>query len=427
MNELENFMANQTPPPPVQTSKNVKDVLGERLRTQMGGEKRKLEDSSESNGILSKTQKMDNDLESVAAAAVGLHPENQEIPQQNGTQRLLAQALMDKPRNLGPGIKSPSPELPKKENELANLLNEHPQNQHRIKMQGPPGMMGGPQENFYPMQPQQRVMQQQRPPMGNNWNNNMCNPNVMPPQKMAMRPQGPRGYFPPQEGPPPNAWVQQDPNKVPMMVNQGPNYFNNRQRSMPMPPRGGNYQDYNGQMYNGNMPQRGHFYAENVPHPRFGSPNQGHYSPNNGNPDSMHALRMSANFGQDSNPGYNGYEFQQQNGYRGGPQRQMYGGPMMGPNRVGMPQSSPLCHNGNEMPPFQPQNQFMEFHNNNTTMSDFENFQGSNPGPQMENWRSTAFQVRQSLLNKLKEALLSGMLLCPAKYNYGLGQSYVNF
>lgn len=57
MNELENFMANQTPPPPVQTSKNVKDVLGERLRTQMGGEKRKLEDSSESNGILSKTQK----------------------------------------------------------------------------------------------------------------------------------------------------------------------------------------------------------------------------------------------------------------------------------------------------------------------------------------------------------------------------------
>ena len=57
MNELEDFIAGQTPPPPpVTTSKTAKDVLGERLRTQMGGEKRKLEDNS-NNDIMSKTQK----------------------------------------------------------------------------------------------------------------------------------------------------------------------------------------------------------------------------------------------------------------------------------------------------------------------------------------------------------------------------------
>ncbi len=540
MNELEDFIAGQTPPPPpVTTSKTAKDVLGERLRTQMGGEKRKLEDNS-NNDIMSKTQKMDNDLDSVDDLPSALNGGGG-----GGPQRLLAQALMDKqPRNngMGPGgpqIKSPSPEFKKEQRneELTALLNEHPNMMARAKMQnrpqGPPmagmGPNGGPAPNRimnngdmmengyvnYGMQQQRMSMQQphQQQRM-NNWNNNNMNdhggmrtpmyPNGGPPvQKMSMRPQGPRGYYNDPNGPPPNAWVQpNDPNKMMMgpggPVNGGPPpnaaYYNraNCQRGAPAMrgPGGMNNYDYNsgnaGQMYaNGPGPNMRGSYGMNSPNSngdpyvtRFGTPNgvcqQPMYSPNSGPPpDSMSALRMSANFPTDSNAGYGGYnEFGgpappsqgpgmngggppggpgHPNGYsrsrpnfmppgpqqNGGMMPYQQGPPGPGPvsnGRINLPQNSPaLCHNGSmEMPPtsmgFHPQNQqphFMDssnnqqqngFHdfndfssnpNNNQNMQNLmNNNNGSGNGMDSE-WRSQCMPIRQSLLNKLKEALIS--------------------
>lgn len=482
MNELEDFMAGQTPPPPPSSSassnvqspamKNVKDVLGERLRTQMQGEKRKLEDNACSD-ILSKTQKMDNDC----------HDSESTMPTQS---RLLAQALMDKqPRNgamAAAAIKSPSPKEQRNE-ELTALLNDYPNMvasrqvgghhhpgplpQGGPKMQRMPagnrGMMNTsdmmPMDNFYGMQqqqprlPMQHHPQQQRPPI-NNWNSGGgpggMDPrmyNVPPPQQKMRNFEG---------GPPPNAWVgPAGPNKVMMSApppGQGSPYYNGCQRTPMMRPSNGmnNYNDYNNgspQMYgnvrNYGMNSPGNAAADPYGQPphRFGSPNAGGrvcpqpgYSPNN-HPavvDNMHAVRSSANFHADSNAGYNnGYnggqqnEYLQQQGYNqrqqvrpnagfmpnagGGNMQQVYNN-----NRIAMPQSSPAMnsHNqGNGMEIMQQQQGFhhqqqhhfmdQQFNNNESNFSEF-NMQS------MENdWRHQALSIRQSLLNKLKEALTS--------------------
>ena len=141
--------------------KSAKEMLGDRLRTQMGGEKRKLEDPSNGSELMSKTQKMDSDLDAVAAVSAnvgqvvqgmpngGLDLKQDEVAMNGGGngQKLLAKALMKGPppgsaasMGMGPGMgmKQPPPdavllrrlsELHKeqKHEEIKSLLNEHPQ------------------------------------------------------------------------------------------------------------------------------------------------------------------------------------------------------------------------------------------------------------------------------------------------------------
>ena len=551
MSELDEILASaSTPPAQPQPMKSAKEMLGDRLRTQMGsaGEKRKLEDPTNGSELMSKTQKMDSDLDAVANSldlnkAEGNEAAAQQLQNGGGQQKLLAKALMEKrpppagagPPGVGPG---PGPGGPMgqppmmggmkpgqpsdrvllqklgdlhKENrrdEIQALLSEHPQLMQKMKMHqqqqqaqqaaaaagmnrmnnnmmvndnmaamnndnfynngGPP--MGGPMGGM----PQQRGMPM-RPPMGGQWNggqNNMCqNPAMYNQHKMpSMRPQGPqRGFFN-EGGPPPNAWVQpNDPNgKMGIMSNGGPNgppaYYNrNNMNNRPPMMRPNNYDNFpNGgnQMYHGgpggggNM--RGNYNPNMDPYgnARFGSPNnvsnQPMFSPNNGGNDSMHALRMSANFPNDSNAGYNGYNNEFGPG-PGGPNpnynrtmRPNFVNPNMGPNgpqngpmynRVNMPQTSPAMNdinmgfqpqqpqnfgmNGNfdnhqSFPPQQPQQQQPHANGGLNTTGDqqqqqqpqFNDLGGLNEVIEND-WKTRAGDVRQTLLSKLKEALVS--------------------
>ena len=503
MNEIDDLFSNsspaqgppiqqQAPPPPNVTPKNVKDVLGDRIRTQMGAEKRKLEDSGNSD-IMSKTQKMDHDL-MMNPTGSSEDPIGSMNGGPGGPQRLLEQALMDK-------------QPLKKDMNDHQMMNPNFKKMQKMNPNGPqrgPAPQGGPMmtpemmenPNYYGIhgqQPQfQRPMQQQRPPM-NNWNN--MGPNMYNGQKMPMRHQGPpRGggmFMDPNGGggPPPNAWVQpNDPNKVMMGPNgPSPGYYNRNgaQRAPMMRPNMNEYSGPGGQMppYGNGMPPQGGQRAYNDPY-RFGSPNgvvqQPMYSPNSapGNPDSMQALRMNATFQNDTNAGYNGYPMGSNGGSDFGsnhPHGPNVSHGMPGPNngynrmrpnfmpnnmmpynnggRLGMPQqqSNPMCHNGNmDMNPnFNPQQQQahpnhlgtpqgagpnngpMEQFNShvaspNTMINDNFNDFGTTPGGGVgglnqpnqpismnnnlmaaDDWRPGAIGIRQSLLNKLKEALVS--------------------
>ena len=547
MSALDEILAStetaQPPPPPQPPMKSAKEMLGDRLRTQMGGEKRKLEDPTNGSELMSKTQKMDSDLDAVAAAGAGVVGGGLDLKDEamnSGGQKLLAKALMEKrpppgAASMGPmggggpmGMKPPPDavllrrlsELHKeqKHEEINALLSEHPQlkmkmmkmHQQQQQQQQQQGMNrmnnnmtmndnnmimnndnfygGPPGPNMGPGGPQQRIPMQQAPhprqqPMGGGgqWggppgppNGNMCQtPAMFNQHKMGpMRPQGPqRGGFFNDGGPPPNAWVQpNDPNK--MMGNGPPPAYYNR-NGCPRPPmmRPGSYDNFNGaagnggQMYHGgpngtnggNM--RGNYNMDPYANSRFGSPNnvnqqQPMFSPNNGGGnDSMHALRMSANFPTDSNAGYNGYnnEFGGQNPNNFNPRmrpnfvnQNMSGNPMY--NRVNMPQSSPMNDMNNmgfqpqqqqqqpqpqsqQQPPQVQQQQQQNFMNGNfdpNFPSPHANSNGLDPvfgdlnnGGLMNNtmeavnnsseneWKSQAGNVRQTLLAKLKEALVS--------------------
>ena len=551
-------MAVQQQPQQMQM-KSAKEMLGDRLRTQMGGEKRKLEDPSNGSELMSKTQKMDSDLDAVAAVSAnvgqvvqgmpngGLDLKQDEVAMNGGGngQKLLAKALMKGPppgsaasMGMGPGMgmKQPPPdavllrrlsELHKeqKHEEIKALLNEHPQLMQKMKMHqqhqqqqqqqqagmnrmnnnmmtndnmimnndnfyGGPNNMGGPG-------PQGRMAMQQQPhprqnmgggqwggPPGPMPNGMQQNPAMYNQHKMApMRPQGgpQRGGFFNEGGPPPNAWVQPNDHPNKMMSNGPPPAYYNRNGHQPRPPmmRAGSYENFNGgpggQMYHGGPggppqgpPQggnmRGNYHPNMDPYvnSRFGSPNNVNppiFSPNNGgngqqNNDSMHSLRMSANFPNDSNAGYNGYN----NEFVGGPANagnvpnnfnNPANNPRMRPgnfvnqnmvspamyNRVNIPQSSPMNEMNNmgfqpqqQQPPQLQQQQQQNFMNGNfdpnfpsphangtngldPSFGDLANGGLNSMANELINteneWKSRAGDVRQTLLSKLKEALTS--------------------
>lgn len=566
-------MGVQQPPPQQQQQmqiKSAKEMLGDRLRTQMGGEKRKLEDPSNGSELMSKTQKMDSDLDAAASAATvgqgiqgsngGLDLKQDEAMNSGNGQKLLAKALMEKrppPGSAasmgmgGMGMKQPPSdkvllrrlsELHKeqKHEEIKSLLNEHPQLMQKMKMhqqqqqqhlqqqqqQQQQGMnrmnnnmmtndnmimnndsfYGGP-NNIGP-QGSRIAMQQQPHPrqnMGGQWggpppggpvpNGNMCqNPAMYNQHKMGMRgPQPQRGNFFNDGGPPPNAWVQPNDHPNKMMSNGPPPAYYNRNSCQPRPPmmRAGSYESFNGgQMYHGGPPpppggppggppqggnMRGNYHPNMDPYvnSRFGSPNNVNppiFSPNNGGNgganggtnDSMHSLRMSANFPSDFNAGppHNGYnnEFVPNAGAGNvpnnfnNPNRMRPGGNfvnqnMVSPmyNRVNIPQSSPMneMNNMGFQPQQQPQQQqqqptpqlqqqqqqhFMNGNfdpnfpslphaNGNTNGLDpsFGDLANGGTLNSMANelinteteWKSRAGDVRQTLLSKLKEALTS--------------------
>ena len=149
MSELDEILASaSTPPAQPQPMKSAKEMLGDRLRTQMGsaGEKRKLEDPTNGSELMSKTQKMDSDLDAVANSLDLNKAEGNEavVAQQlqngGGQQKLLAKALMEKrppPAGAGPPGVGPGPPGP------GGLM-------------GQPPMMGG----MKPGQPPDRVLLQ---------------------------------------------------------------------------------------------------------------------------------------------------------------------------------------------------------------------------------------------------------------------------
>ena len=264
MNELEDFIAGTAGSPAASgmastasaqpTSKTSKELLGERIIA-----KRKLEDQG-NNDIMSKTQKMDHDHNSLASDPIenglggppgggqvgGMPGGMNNTP--GGPQRLLEQALMQKNMGSNPanGIKSPAGQIPNEilnqkkdghrnnEENLTSLLNEHPhlvntyksQKQMQQKMvpqnnvinrnmNMPPGgpnpdMMGHGQgqenPNFYGLQQVQQAQQQQLHPQQ--------------PQRLPMQPQ------PPQQGRPHN-W------------NGGGMMYNGKMSMRPQGPRGG--------------------------------------------------------------------------------------------------------------------------------------------------------------------------------------------